>query len=146
MTIRTSHTEPPAPSAMTLGMTLKNYSDFAKRTAQAYPCVGFEVLDARTLPERFAILRHDIDMSPQQALEIARIEAGLGIRATYTVLLTGEFYNPFEASTRALLREIKALGHDIGLHFDAAYYRIEDETQMETALLWETSWCATRRM
>lgn len=121
----------------TRDMTLESYRRFVARTAEAYPCLGFEVLDAPTLPERFAILRHDIDMSPQQALETAQIEVDLGIRATYTVLLTGEFYSPFEASTRALLQEIRALGHDVGLHFDAAYHQIRDDTQMDNALMWE---------
>ncbi|MBB5514547.1 hypothetical protein FHS89_000545 [Rubricella aquisinus] len=121
----------------TSDMTLDAYRGFVARTAAAYPCLGFEVLDAPALPPRFALLRHDIDMSPQQALETARIEADLGVRATYTVLLTGEFYSPFEAGTRALLQEIRALGHDIGLHFDAAYHQINDDTQMDDALIWE---------
>lgn len=121
----------------TLDMTLDAYRDLAARTAETYSCLGFEVLDGLTLPERFAILRHDIDMSPAHALETARIEADLGIRATYTVLLTGEFYSPFEATTRALLQKIRSLGHDIGLHFDAAYHRIFDDTQMDNALVWE---------
>ena len=66
-----------------------------------------------------ALWRHDIDFSPQRAAALARIEAGLGCRATYFVMLASPFYNAFEPAVRALLAEIAALGHDIGLHFDA---------------------------
>ncbi len=87
-------------------MSLKDYSSYITRTAEAYACVGFEILDRETLPQRFAILRHDIDMSPRQALEMAQIEARLGVRTTYTVLLTGKFYSPFETNTREILLSI----------------------------------------
>ncbi len=67
-----------------------------------------------------ALWRHDIDFSPQRAVALARIEAELGVHASYFVLLGSAFYNPFEASVRAGLRTIAALGHDIGLHYDAS--------------------------
>jgi hypothetical protein len=67
-----------------------------------------------------ALWRHDIDFSPQRALALARIEAELGVAATYYVLLGSDFYNPFEPAVRDLLREIANLGHDLGLHYDAA--------------------------
>jgi len=88
-------------------------------------------------PARFAIIRHDIDRSPVQALALARIEAELGVRATYTILLSGEFYSPFERSTRELLQQISNLGHDLGLHFDAAWHGIENEADLTEAITWE---------
>ncbi len=67
-----------------------------------------------------ALWRHDIDFSPQRALALARIERKLQVKATYFVLLGSAFYNPFEPSVRDLLRAILDLGHDLGLHYDAA--------------------------
>ncbi len=67
-----------------------------------------------------ALWRHDIDFSPQRALAVARIEAELGLTSSYFVLLGSAFYNPFEPAVRDLLREIAGLGHEIGLHYDAA--------------------------
>jgi len=69
-----------------------------------------------------ALWRHDIDFSPQRALALAKIEASLGVTATYFVLLGSSFYNPFEPAVRDVLREIAALGHDLGLHYDAASF------------------------
>lgn len=72
-------------------------------------------------------LRHDVDLSVERALRTARIEAELGVRATYFVLLTSPLYNPLEAETRDLIREIEALGHDVGLHFSTHEYWSTDD-------------------
>lgn len=68
------------------------------------------------------ILRHDIDMSLNAALQIARIEYGLGVRAHYFVLLKTEFYNLCSPASQNIIKEIRNLGHEFGLHFDAAQY------------------------
>jgi hypothetical protein len=70
--------------------------------------------------EGIALWRHDIDFSPQRARALARIESDLGVTATYFVLLGSPFYNPFEEAVRTALCEIAGMGHDIGLHYDAA--------------------------
>ncbi|MBM3349152.1 MAG: hypothetical protein FJY58_05565 [Betaproteobacteria bacterium] len=119
------------------GFDLSEYRRLLAVMVARYPCVGFEVLDSHSAFSKFAIVRHDIDMSPAQALALARIEANLGVRSTYTVLLSGEFYSPFERSTRELLREIGNFGHDIGLHFDAAWHGIENESDLCEAIKWE---------
>jgi len=119
-------------------LNLIQYEDYLRQTKAQYDCWGFEVLDLTSLPSRFAILRHDVDISPQNALAMAKIEAKLGIRTTYTVLLTGEFYSPFEKSIKNTIREIHNLGHDIGLHFDAAWHGIESESELEASIRWET--------
>lgn len=58
-------------------------------------------------------LRHDVDDRLESALEIARLEADRGIRATYYVLHTA----PYWPSRR--MRELQELGHEVGLHNDA---------------------------
>lgn len=117
--------------------TLSEYSRLLGLTTGQYPCAGFEVLDSPSPPARFAIIRHDIDISPAQALALARIEAELGVRATYSILLSGEFYSPFERMTREILQEIDNLGHDLGLHFDAAWHGVGNETDLTEAIIWE---------
>lgn len=71
---------------------------------------------------RHLILRHDIDMSLEAAVPVAEAEAALGTKAIYFVLLRSEFYNPFAPDGAAALARIASLGHEIGLHFDAALY------------------------
>ena len=65
-----------------------------------------------------ALWRHDIDFSPQRALEMARVEADAEVVATYFVQLSSRFYNVFEPEIVTVVRQIGQLGHDIGLHFD----------------------------
>ena len=71
------------------------------------------------------ILRHDIDFSLEQAVKLARVENELGVRSTYFVLLSSDFYNPSSSSSYRYLHEILDLGHDIGLHFDETAYNYE---------------------
>jgi hypothetical protein len=66
--------------------------------------------------------RHDVDYSIHRAAALARIEAELGVRATYFVLLHSDLYNVLEPSVHMLLREIAALGHWIGLHYDPGFH------------------------
>lgn len=71
---------------------------------------------------RPVILRHDIDTDIHQALAMAEVEAALGVRACYFVLLRTDFYNPASFSSQKMLQRIHALGHEIGLHFDEGAY------------------------
>ena len=68
------------------------------------------------------LLRHDIDFSVDLALEMARYEGAKNLSATYFVLLSSSFYNVRNAKVRAQIREIRDLGHQIGLHFDPSIY------------------------
>lgn len=81
---------------------------------------------------RFILWRHDCDFSLNRALALAKIEAQVGVHATYFLNPHCEFYNLFEKSQYTVVKEILALGHDIGLHFDAAFYDIASEQTLST--------------
>jgi hypothetical protein len=85
--------------------------------ARGYDVRGYQ--DAEPA-KRHLVLRHDIDMSLRAALPIAEVERGLGVKATYFVLLRSEMYNPLSSVSCLALKQLRALGHEIGLHFDAA--------------------------
>ena len=72
--------------------------------------------------ERCAILRHDVDESLSDAVRLGTLEAEEGVCSTYFVLLRTDFYNPASAVSRALIQELHAMGHEIGLHFDEMAY------------------------
>jgi hypothetical protein len=76
--------------------------------------------------QRHLILRHDVDMSLDAAVALAQQENRIGVASTYFVLLRTEFYNVFSRRGGEAVRAIQALGHEIGLHFDAAYYAADD--------------------
>jgi len=70
----------------------------------------------------YVLLRHDVDASLKQALNMAKIEKQLGVKSTYFVLFSNKYYNLFEKEGINELREISKLGHEIGLHYDLEIY------------------------
>ena len=72
--------------------------------------------------EKPVILRHDLDYDISRAVSIAKIEHREGVKSTYFVLTTTDFYNVFSMENNKLLEELINLGHEIGLHFDEARY------------------------
>ena len=68
------------------------------------------------------IVRHDLDVSLDQGIAMARLERSLRMRSTYCVLLDNDLYDPFSPAGQGLVRGIAALGHEIGLHWDSTRY------------------------
>jgi hypothetical protein len=69
-------------------------------------------------PDGCILLRHDIDFSVFRAEEIARVEADLGVRASYFFMLTSNLYNLLSQASRQAVGRIQAMGHTVSLHFD----------------------------
>lgn len=84
--------------------------------------------------------RHDVEFSPFIALKMAEIEVEEGIKSTYFFQLHGEFYNVLEKEISEIVRKIKSLGHDIGLHFDSHYYDVNNEDKLEKYLSLDTQY------
>ena len=116
-------------------MNIANYELLLKKTAERYCFRKINCdLDPRGTIEsddRVCLLRHDIDFSPKNALEMARLEHKLNTVSTFTVLLSGLYYNPFENETKKILKQIACYGHEIGLHFDPTNYDIDSEEKLE---------------
>lgn len=68
------------------------------------------------------ILRHDIDLEIDLALEMAIIEHNLNIEGTYFFLLKNDSYNLISERNINSLMKIRSLGHSISLHFDIKIY------------------------
>lgn len=71
-----------------------------------------DYLSAKDLPDRFIIHRHDIDRKPENALEMAQLEAEYDIPSTYYFRTIEKTYKP------ELIQKIKSLGHEIGYHYE----------------------------
>jgi hypothetical protein len=69
---------------MNLDFTLSKFRSLCTCVAQHYPTLTFsEYFHGKNLPPRFALMRHDIDRKPENALFTARIETESSIRETY---------------------------------------------------------------
>ena len=72
--------------------------------------------------DRCVILRHDIDNSLEAAVDLGEIEASYGVSSTFFVLLRSDFYNVFSSKSYLALKKLQNLKHEVGLHFDEAFY------------------------
>lgn len=100
--------------------TLAGYRDLLR----ALSCMGarFSLMNGMLRASAGDVfLRHDLDISLELSLPMARLENEIGAVSTYYVLLSG-LYNPFSASSVSAMREIVQLGHRIGLHYDLSLY------------------------
>jgi hypothetical protein len=93
----------------------------------------FATFEAEPQPGE-VLLRHDVDLSLEAALELARLEHECGARATYFLLTESVFYNLDSEQGRDTLRELRDLGHAVGLH--AVYPRASRDDRFDAVLAW----------
>lgn len=101
---------------MSRDFTLETYSNLVETGLES----GYSFLTVREylatddadLPDRFVVLRHDVDRKPENALAMARLETGLGVSSTYYVRTIDKTFQP------AMLWEIEELGHEVGYHYE----------------------------
>lgn len=99
--------------------TFKNYAKMLNLLQEDYEVTNFsKVKFASSFKERQLIIRHDIDVSLEKALEMAKVEHENGISAVYFFFLRSPFYNLFSHKGTEIIHEIINLQHHIGLHFD----------------------------
>ena len=103
-------------------MTIFTQSEYLNILLNLRTTHEFIGIDEITTQKRFCLLRHDIDFSINRALVIAKLEADNDIKSTFYINPHSEFYNLFEKQQADKIRNILALGHNLGLHFDASFY------------------------
>jgi hypothetical protein len=107
--------------------TWDQYLDFLKELSNP----KFKVMPLHEMASTFDSskvvvgLRHDVDMNPFKALEMAKIEKAHAVRATYFLLETSDYAGKFVRSklvrsqgVKTLYREIYETGAEIGIHND----------------------------
>ena len=74
-------------------------------------------------PDKFVVLRHDVEFSVLRALEIAQIEKEYEVCSTFNFQVVAHTYNIFSNINVERIKSIEALGHKIGLHFYHSHIR-----------------------
>jgi len=62
--------------------------------------------------KQIAMLRHDVDKRPQNALKMAHLESEIGIKSTYYFRIVRQSNDP------DIIMQIAGLGHEIGYHYE----------------------------
>jgi hypothetical protein len=105
------------PRSTERGFDYDTYRDLLGWIGAERPFVTFD--RAAVDPQApWCLLRHDVDYSLPAALEMARVEAELGITATYFLMLSGADYNLMSPGDHGVPAQLTALGHEVGLHYD----------------------------
>ena len=101
-----------------MDFTIREYRQFLNILLdKEYRFVTFEqYCDCRdrgdALPERYIIMRHDVEALPENSYAFAQIEYELGIQASY-------YFRVIKASNQPeYIRAIASLGHEIGYHYE----------------------------
>lgn len=93
--------------------TLKCYQQLLSTFLEnGFQFVTFESYCQKRNPEKMVILRHDVDLKALNALKTAQIESDFGIAGSYYFRTLPESNQP------TIIREMVALGHEIGYHYE----------------------------
>ncbi|WP_424017691.1 hypothetical protein ACOZ4N_17740 [Halorientalis pallida] len=113
------------------GFTFEHYRDILTKADDNFT---FSTFSADPDDTRRLYLRHDIDVSVENAVEMARIEAEHGVKSTYFVAINSPYYNLLNDTQTERLREIAELGHTVGLHVDERGAYMDGFESVETAV------------
>ena len=80
------------------------------------------------------LLRHDVDLSLEAAVELAELEAGAGAVATYFLMTESVFYNLGSPVGERALERLRELGHHVGLH--AVHPRARLDGRFDPVVAW----------
>jgi len=96
--------------------TFRHYEEILKTAKQKG--FKFAFFQKKKSFKRTIYLRHDIDVSLENALKIAEIERKYKVYSTFFIRTHTSFYNPISLDSLEIIKEIVNLGHKIGLHYD----------------------------
>ena len=82
------------------------------------------------------LLRHDVDMSLDDALTMADLETGADVAATYFLMTQSDFYNLDTRRGEAAIERLRELGHRVGLHAVHPDTRLDE--RFDPVLAWHT--------
>ena len=98
-------------------ISLKDYEillNIFKR--KGYKTVKYDSVEKKS---KHLILRHDIDILPEDTIDVCDIEKKIGYKAYYFFMSNSEIYNLNSPKLKAIINYLCKSGHEIGLHFNS---------------------------
>ena len=92
--------------------SIDKYVEFLNVLKSHYVCMGFAdylKIDSKNIIDerKVSILRHDVDLLPENSLSFAKIQAKVDVFGTYN------FRTHHKSWNERIIREISELGHEI---------------------------------
>ena len=107
-----------------MDFSYKEYRKIIDHVSYHLPIVSFK--EAKTL-KKFCVIRHDVEYSPERAIQIANFESSIGVNSSYCFQLRNNCYNTLSAKNLDIVREIYNMGHSIAAHIHMDDCIIGDE-------------------
>ena len=116
---------------MACGFTLEHYREILRAAREGgYRFAAF----ADSPVDGDLLLRHDIDLSLEAAIEMAELEAEEGATATYLLMTRSVFYNLASREGETALARFRELGHGVGLH--AVHPHVDLDDRFDPVVAW----------
>ncbi len=95
--------------------TLNRYENYLNAIKENFAAVFRfdDFLKLNFQPKSFALIRHDIDRKPLNALRMAELEYEQGVQTTYYIRTKSHTFKP------EIIRQISQMGHEIGFHYES---------------------------
>ena len=99
---------------MALDFTFKKYAEILTAIAHSdYKVIKIaDYIQHQKLPEKFIVIRHDVDLDPYCQLKHAELEHLHGIHTSYYFRYIDEVFN------EKVINHIAQLGHEVGYHYE----------------------------
>jgi hypothetical protein len=99
---------------MVRDFTIERFEQLLRSLLKAgYKILSFrDYLSLQQRPDRFVVLRHDVDSKPLKALQLAELESRFNIAGTYYFRSTKDVFNT------DVIHRIYQLGHEVGYHYE----------------------------
>ena len=97
-----------------MDFTLKAYQEYLEALIKndfSFMRYDEYILSSKT--GKICLVRHDVDRKPMNALNMAKLEHSLGVISTYYFRIKPNTLKP------NIIKEISALGHEIGYHYES---------------------------
>jgi len=97
-----------------LDFTFTKYKKLCEKIVESeYTTLTFaQYFSSKNIPNKFIILRHDVDRKPENALKMAELENKLGIKSTYYFRSISQVFKP------DIIKAINDFNHEIGYHYE----------------------------
>lgn len=98
---------------MNLDFTISTYNKLLEVLAnEGYTFQTLEEFIESPVNSKAAVLRHDVDRTPGNALKMAQLENRMGIKASYYFRVVNESYD------ESIIKQIVQLNHEFGYHYE----------------------------
>lgn len=114
----------------------KSYIEIIKSIKEyGYEFIKFTSDNELKKHKKNVILRHDVDISPEGALKLGKIEKEHGVVSNFFFQLNAGTYQMLSEYCVDICKELQSMGHLVGLHVDNALFS-EEEQKIKHTIDW----------